>query len=756
MGLFDNISIRDQLPGNGDPNGVQGGVLSLSALPILAATKGLYGAGTGGLEGGIKGLAQGAVEGAGVAGGGILGSALGEGLSKTLPGGTLDPNLAKLLGMGIGGLGGGLLMGRPFKTTNKIKRLSDKQKLEKLEGNEAKSKAKKEQEAPVEKEARNLGLSSIKDISEGGRGAMMEHALKLLMQARAMARPTDEDLGGYGTNRDNFESALGRIAGANAGAEDGDKLDVTSIKASPKNRALGYGLAAGIPGALLGYGTGGITGALAGGLLGAGGGGIYGASSAGHENEHNLAAAKALRDYGVLTPGALTKALPLLSDKSAAEMCGCCKKSPCECPPNCSCGCKNKSAAAKPGLWANIHAKKERGEAAAKPGDKDYPTSKNWKKVTEESEKKAYGEPNLGLPADMIPQTSIRKGNQQYSGPANTAPAWTNSVQKELDQKIKAHQERVDRILKRKPSAPTQPAATPAATTQPQIQSESWTSPDAAEFLRTTKSPAAMPKPVVQPKKIQSESWTSPDAAEFLTKKKASVKKALEQNGLPVAKSRIQMAIDALPEEVRQSIMSKVTPEGLNKVENDPGYNNVLALNSLLSGGGGRPSNTYMKKKFKDPNFREALFSDMTPMAEEADAVLKAEKKASPAWQTSEGKSESGGLNDKGRASLKAQGHDIKRPQPEGGPRKDSFCARMKGMKAKLTSEETANDPDSRINKSLRKWKCGNAATKLASLLKTSKCWEGYERVPGTKPLTPGSCRPVGGKKKEDKAEKSK
>lgn len=85
------------------------------------------------------------------------------------------------------------------------------------------------------------------------------------------------------------------------------------------------------------------------------------------------------------------------------------------------------------------------------------------------------------------------------------------------------------------------------------------------------------------------------------------------------------------------------------------------------------------------------------------------EKKASPAWQRAEGKNPEGGLNEKGRASLKAEGKDIKRPQPEGGPRKDSFCARMKGMKSKLTSEETANDPDSRINKSLRKWKCGSA-----------------------------------------------
>jgi len=85
------------------------------------------------------------------------------------------------------------------------------------------------------------------------------------------------------------------------------------------------------------------------------------------------------------------------------------------------------------------------------------------------------------------------------------------------------------------------------------------------------------------------------------------------------------------------------------------------------------------------------------------------EKKGTAAWQKSEGKNPEGGLNEKGRASLKAQGHDIKRPQPEGGSRKDSFCARMKGMKSKLTSSETANDPDSRINKSLRKWKCGSA-----------------------------------------------
>ena len=78
----------------------------------------------------------------------------------------------------------------------------------------------------------------------------------------------------------------------------------------------------------------------------------------------------------------------------------------------------------------------------------------------------------------------------------------------------------------------------------------------------------------------------------------------------------------------------------------------------------------------------------------------------SPARTRKEGKSPSGGLNEKGRASLRAAGHDIKRPQPEGGARKKSFCARMTGMKRKLTGAAAAADPNSRINKSLRKWDC--------------------------------------------------
>ena len=90
----------------------------------------------------------------------------------------------------------------------------------------------------------------------------------------------------------------------------------------------------------------------------------------------------------------------------------------------------------------------------------------------------------------------------------------------------------------------------------------------------------------------------------------------------------------------------------------------------------------------------------------------------SAAWQRKEGKNPEGGLNKKGVASYRRENPGSKLqtavttkpskldPDSKAAKRRKSFCARMSGMKKKLTSSETANDPDSRINKSLRKWNC--------------------------------------------------
>jgi len=87
-------------------------------------------------------------------------------------------------------------------------------------------------------------------------------------------------------------------------------------------------------------------------------------------------------------------------------------------------------------------------------------------------------------------------------------------------------------------------------------------------------------------------------------------------------------------------------------------------------------------------------------------------------WQDSKYKNPEGGLTKAGVMAYRREnpGSNLKtavrtdpsklKPGSEKAKRRLSFCRRMKGMKAKLTSAKTARDPDSRINKSLRAWNC--------------------------------------------------
>ena len=78
---------------------------------------------------------------------------------------------------------------------------------------------------------------------------------------------------------------------------------------------------------------------------------------------------------------------------------------------------------------------------------------------------------------------------------------------------------------------------------------------------------------------------------------------------------------------------------------------------------------------------------------------------STPAWTRKEGKNPTGGLNAKGRASYNRAnpGSNLKAPQPQGGPRKRSFCARMSGVKGPATKP---NGEPTRKTLALRKWKC--------------------------------------------------
>ena len=82
----------------------------------------------------------------------------------------------------------------------------------------------------------------------------------------------------------------------------------------------------------------------------------------------------------------------------------------------------------------------------------------------------------------------------------------------------------------------------------------------------------------------------------------------------------------------------------------------------------------------------------------------------SPAWQRSEGKAESGGLNEKGRRSYEREnpGSDLKAPVKAGdNPRRASFLARMGNMPG---PERDENGEPTRLLKSLMAWGASSKA----------------------------------------------
>lgn len=77
------------------------------------------------------------------------------------------------------------------------------------------------------------------------------------------------------------------------------------------------------------------------------------------------------------------------------------------------------------------------------------------------------------------------------------------------------------------------------------------------------------------------------------------------------------------------------------------------------------------------------------------------------AWTRKEGKSATGGLNAKGRASAKAEGMNLKPPVKSGdNPRRASFLARMSGM----PGPEMKDGKPTRLLLSLNAWGASSKA----------------------------------------------
>ena len=83
--------------------------------------------------------------------------------------------------------------------------------------------------------------------------------------------------------------------------------------------------------------------------------------------------------------------------------------------------------------------------------------------------------------------------------------------------------------------------------------------------------------------------------------------------------------------------------------------------------------------------------------------MAKATKNKNVSLKIGKHKSRTGGLTAAGRRKYNREtGSNLKAPQPGGGPRKRSFCARMKGNKGPMRK----NGKPTRKALALRKWKC--------------------------------------------------
>jgi hypothetical protein len=275
------------------------------------------------------------------------------------------------------------------------------------------------------------------------------------------------------------------------------------------------------------------------------------------------------------------------------------------------------------GLWDRIRAKRERGGKPAKPGDKDYPDSKSWKKVTSIS-KEVANKPKTAAYA---------VGKKQAS----------STLESLLNNKL---------------------------------------------LLGSLKG------------------GLMGGAAGAISAEKGKILRGALRGatfGVPVG------LLSAAGGKALKGFSDTELAYGGKPVGALPGYQQVLhraaePTGAILGALAGMPLGAHMLAK-TDKEFEKA---------DQREKDTKKEKQAgSPAWQRSAGKNDEGGLNAKGRASYnKATGGNLKAPVTESNPkgkrakRQNSFCSRMCGMKKHETGAKTKSDPDSRINKSLRKWNC--------------------------------------------------
>jgi Domain of unknown function (DUF6321) len=370
----------------------------------------------------------------------------------------------------------------------------------------------------------------------------------------------------------------------------------------------------------------------------------------------------------------------------------------------------------KRGLWANIHAKRKRGERPAKPGEKGYPKTLDIEEGLKQARK------NVGASrcwdnkrVDPNKPTKMKGGTEVpncvpegFVDPEHgETPSGRTPLQNVSDHPRASVRKRAVKAFKtqmgkeyggkwnsrssdpnvEESHVPGQPAERLGAVT-PISQKER----DAARERTLAKAAALRKKREDQKEEFEIEEGVRPGNVETPLNKAAFKKRRRSLAGKE--KSAEATSRGHVGKEWYNSGRKYSPDEAKSNRANLPDHERSTRHRSSIDPEG--EDSNYSADRTKNPKKlrKQKAMGELTTEAKTA------------AWQRKEGKNPKGGLNEKGRKSYEEEnpGSDLKPPQPEGGPRKRSFCARMSGMPGPMKDE---NGKPTRKALSLRKWHCG-------------------------------------------------
>ena len=317
--------------------------------------------------------------------------------------------------------------------------------------------------------------------------------------------------------------------------------------------------------------------------------------------------------------------------------------------------------AKKPGLWANIHAKRKRGEAPAKKGDKNYPETLD----IGEGMKKARE--NVG--ADKCWDGYKAKGTKKKDG-------------KEVPNCVKEAKTFAEFCAEGKSRIETDPeyrkrfkALADNFAEKRKEQAKAKMKKESVEILDANGNMFAEVIDLIKPEPMTGWKQQNEDYKK-LPKRKMGMKAG-------------------------KKIISAVGHAGKAGAEDEGTIEDQIRMQKA-----GKKAKQADKMHKVAGKHNETL-SRMKSMKNKLKGLTKEEYVDEAAWTKKAGKSEAGGLNEKGRKSYEREnpGSDLKAPSKKvGNKRRASFCARMKGMRKRQKPEN--NTGDDRLSKSLKAWNC--------------------------------------------------